>query len=138
MGAFVSNYQICLTDAEVKYYEAMKELEEVHSDAHEFGFVGAGLGGGFENTAELHVMKYDAAMKTKDAAAWKVAVDEEHDRMVNNNVWKPIDRAEIPSNSKVLTSTWAMKKKASGKFRARLNARGFEQVDGIHCDKNQK
>jgi len=131
MGAFVSDYQICLTDAEVKYYEAMKELEEVQ---HEFGFVGAGLGGGFENTAELHVMKYDAAMKTKDAAAWKVAVDEEHDRMVNNNVWKSIDRAKIPSNSKVLTSTWAMKKKASGKFRARLNARGFEQVDGIHCD----
>ena len=25
-----------------------------------------------------------------------------------------------------------MKKKASGKFRARLNARGYEQVDGIH------
>jgi hypothetical protein len=47
-------------------------------------------------------MKYDAAMKTKDAAAWKVAVDEEHDRMVNNNAWKPIDRAKIPSNSKVL------------------------------------
>jgi len=58
--------------------------------------------------------------------------------MVNNNVWKPIDRAKIPSNSKVLTSTWAMKKKASGKFRARLNARGFEQLDGIHCDKNTK
>ena len=97
----------------MKYYEAMKELEEVQ---HEFGFVGAGLGGGFENTAELHVMKYDAAMKTKDAAAWKVAVDEEHDRMVNNNVWKPIDRAKIPSNSKVPTSSWAMKKKASSLF----------------------
>ena len=117
MGAFVSDYQICLTDAEVKYIEAMQELEEVQ---HELRFVGAGLGGGFENTAELHVMKYDAAMKTKDAAAWKVAVDEEHDRMVNNNVWKPIDRAKIPSNSKVLSSTWAMKKKASGKFRAML------------------
>ena len=83
-------------------------------------------------------MKYDAAMKTKDAAAWKVAVDEEYDCMVSNNVWKPIDRAKIPSNSKVRTPTWAMKKKASGKFRARLNARGFEQVDGIHCDKNTK
>jgi hypothetical protein len=29
MGAFVSDYQICLTDAEVKYYEAMKELEKL-------------------------------------------------------------------------------------------------------------
>ena len=34
----------------------------------------------------------------------------------NDNVWKPIDKAKIPSNSKVLTSTWALKKKASGKF----------------------
>ena len=65
-------------------------------------------------------MKYDAAMKTKDAPAWKVSVHEEHDHMVKNNVWKPIDRANIPSNSKVLTSTWAMKKKASGKFRLQI------------------
>ena len=27
-----------------------------------------------------------------------------------------------------------MKKKASGKYRARLTARGFEQQDGIHYD----
>jgi hypothetical protein len=30
------------------------------------------------------------------------------------------------------TTTWAMKKKTSGEFRARINARGFKQVDGIH------
>jgi glutamine synthetase type III len=33
-----------------------------------------------------------------------------------------------------MTSTWAMKKKANGTFRARLNARGYEQIDGIHYD----
>jgi hypothetical protein len=31
-----------------------------------------------------------------------------------------------------------MKKKANGKFRARLNARGFEQVDGTHYDEDTK
>jgi hypothetical protein len=28
----------------------------------EFGLVGAGIGGGFENTAELKAMKFDEAM----------------------------------------------------------------------------
>ena len=32
----------------------------------------------------------------------------------------------------MLTSTWAMKKKANGEFRSRLNARGYEQVGGTH------
>jgi methylmalonyl-CoA mutase N-terminal domain/subunit len=32
----------------------------------EVGCIGAGVGGGFENTTELHVMKYDIAMKTPD------------------------------------------------------------------------
>ena len=38
----------------------------------------------------------------------------------------------------MLTSTWAMKKKSNGKFRARLNACGYEHVDGEHYDKNTK
>jgi hypothetical protein len=138
MGAVTKDYKIELTSAEHQYYSAMKELGELKSDAREFGFVGAGLGGGFKNTAELHVMKYNDAMKTKDADKWQVAVEEEHERMVENNVWNPVEKDEIPEGAKVLTSTWAMKKKASGKYRARLNARGFEQVDGVHCDKNTK
>jgi hypothetical protein len=31
-----------------------------------------------------------------------------------------------------------MKKKASGRYKARLNARGYEQVDGVHYDSNDK
>jgi len=41
-------------------------------------FVGAGLGGGFANTAELHVMKYDEAMATDEKEQWEKAVEEEH------------------------------------------------------------
>ena len=40
----------------------------------------------------------------------------------------------MPSNAKVITSTWEMKKKWNGAFWARLNSRGFEQVDGVHYD----
>lgn len=48
-------------------------------------------------------------------------------------------RAEdVPQDATILTSTWAMKKKANGKFRAQLNARGFKQIDGEHYDKSEK
>jgi hypothetical protein len=35
-----------------------------------------------------------------------------------------------------MTTTWAMQKKASGKYRARANARGYKQVEGIHYKDN--
>ena len=54
--------------------------------------------------------------------------------MVRRKVWKAIPKDKIPSKAKVLSSTWACKKKSNGTFRARLNARGFEQKDGEHFD----
>ena len=96
--------------------------------------VGAGIGGGFKNTKELRVMKYDEAMETKDRKEWQEAINDEYNRMITKRVWKPVRRSEVPSEAKVLTSTWAMKKKSNGTLRARLNARGYEQVDGEHYD----
>ena len=46
----------------------------------ELGLVGAGLGGGFANTAELKPMKYQEAMNGPDKKHWKKAVLEEHER----------------------------------------------------------
>lgn len=55
-----------------------------------------------------------------------------HERMVKMKVWKPVESRLAPGNAKVIASNWEMKKKANGTFRARLNSRGFEQVDGVH------
>jgi hypothetical protein len=49
----------------------MAELEPEHygcnpQDAAEVAAVGAGIGGGFENTAELKPMKYNEAMNGPD------------------------------------------------------------------------
>jgi ABC-type long-subunit fatty acid transport system fused permease/ATPase subunit len=52
----------------------MKEFDEI-------ACVGACIGVGFENTSELYVMKYEAAMNSPDAAQWKKAVEEEQQRM---------------------------------------------------------
>ena len=122
-----SKYEIRLTTAEKEYYTEMKALGE-------FGFVGAGVGGGFTNTSELKPMKYKQAMATADREEWQKAVDEEHKKMASNNVFKVTEKKDLPDGAKVLSSTWAMKKKASGTYRARLNARGYEQLDGMHYD----
>ena len=81
-------------------------------------FVRAGLGGRVTNTQELHVMKYDEAMPSPDKAKWEEAVDKEQTNMTQYKVWKARMIDELPKHAKILTSTWAMKKKASGKYRA--------------------
>jgi hypothetical protein len=45
-----------------------------------------------------------------------------------------VPKKEVPAEAKILSSTQAMKKKSNGKCRARLNARGYEHVDGVHYD----
>ena len=43
-------------------------------------------------------------------------------------------KKDFPDHVKVLTTTWAMKKKANGVHRVRVVAQGFEQEDGMHFD----
>jgi hypothetical protein len=104
-------------------------------ESGEFAFVRAGLGGGFMNTSKLHVMKYKDAMASSNSDKWQKAVDEEHEKMLKHNVWKPVLRKDVPEGAKILMLTWAMKKKANGTYRARMNVRGYEQGDGEHYKK---
>jgi Reverse transcriptase (RNA-dependent DNA polymerase) len=100
--------------------------------------VGAGLGGGFINTQELHVMKFEEAMAGPETDKWEVAVEKEHSRMVKSEVFKATSIAELPEEATILSKTWAMKRKASEDHRARVTFRGFEQIDGEHFDMNNK
>ena len=127
--------EVDLSAAEEIFYDALSDIEP------EFAFVGAGIGGGFTDTSELHVMKYDEAMRmadSKEVEEWHDAVAEEKDRMDQHGVFQAVPMKEVPEGAKILTSTWAMKKKANGKKRARLNARGFEQIDGEHYNEDDK
>jgi hypothetical protein len=135
MNAMAGDYEIKLTEAEKHYYAEMKSYPEYIT---ELACVGAGIGGGFSNTQELHVLKYKQAMKTEEKEHWEKAVLEEHQRMEKHKVFQAVTRDELPVGATVLTSTWAMKKKANGTYRARLNARGYEQIDGEHYDENTK
>jgi hypothetical protein len=130
----LQDYEIKLTVAEEHYYDAMQEIHEGEFIKNEVNCVGAGLEGGFANTKELHVMKYKQAMATEDVKQWERAVNEEHDRMVKHWAWQAILIKDIPQDVKIMTLTWALKKKANGSFRIRLNARGYKKIDGIHYD----
>lgn len=127
------------TAVELKYLSNMAELDnwEVNAvgitveDTETF-LVGAGIGGGFGHTTELKVMNYNQAMKGDDVSRWKQEVRVEKERFDKYNAVTAVKRKDIPAGVKLLTSTWAMKKKTNGKFRARLNAHGFKQVQGMH------
>ena len=106
----------------------------VISSLFEVAGVGAGTGNEFSNTAELKPMKYKAAMKCDDKDLWDEAVKEEYNKFVKYEVFKPVKRENVPKNAKFVSTTWAMKRKSNGVRRARLNMRGYEQVEHIHYD----
>ena len=78
-------------------------LEEMEASAidkvSEMMAVGAGIGGEFIHTSKLKPMKYDKAM-AKDPVGWGRAVDKEHKRMKNHEVFKAVPRNEVPKNAK--------------------------------------
>ena len=129
-----------LSAAEKAYQNYIRECSQQNMSKDDYNIdyelagVGAGIGGGFKNTKELRVMTYGEAMLSKDKEKWLQAIGEEYQRMVSKQVWEPVRREKVPGSAKILTTTWAMKKKSNGTFCARLNARGYEQVDGEHYD----
>ena len=122
---------------EMNYLGRMAELDNaeiataaVAEENIEISLVGAGVGGGFGKTSELKVMNYQEAMQSPSAADWKVEVKKEKERFDKFNVVTVIPLSQVPKGHKIMTTTWAMKKKPSGKLRGRLNARGYEQIEG--------
>jgi hypothetical protein len=98
-AANIAMNPVTVTEAEIKFMEYMKTTSEI-------ACVGAGLGGGFDHTSELHVMKYADAMRTPDVKKWSMAVYEEYKRMEDNEVWIPVSKADVPADAIILSSTW--------------------------------
>ena len=128
---------MALPKAEFGYYADLRSTETTEicdedlTVDYEMAAVGAGLGGRFGNTRELKVMQYKEATK-ENPVNWEMALKEEHDRMVKHKVWRLVKMSDVPVKAKILTLTWAMKKKSNGTYRARINGRGYEQIEGQH------
>ena len=67
-------------------------------------------------------MMYDEAMASPDRLHWEKAVKEEHEKMVAHGVWVPVKRSDLTKDDDIIDTVWAMKKKANGDYRARINA----------------
>jgi hypothetical protein len=73
-------------------------------------------------------------MNSKDKQQCIQVIEEEQNRMINGNVWRAVDMSKLDKNNKILTKSWAMKKKPYRKFQAHINAQVFSQIDGLHYD----
>jgi hypothetical protein len=85
-----------------------------HMQNSEFANVGAGVGGGFENTKELKVMNYKDVVNGPDGVCWQAEVENEYQQMVTNKVFEVVLRKDLPAGTKIINSVWAMKKKSNG------------------------
>ena len=103
------------SNTETNYYAALANHDEFEDEEHihssgsnvhyEITAVGAGVGGGFDHTSDLHVMNYKQAMQTKDKNKWKKAVEEEIKSFEKHGVFKPVKRKDVPATAKIVTST---------------------------------
>ena len=76
---------------------------------------------------------YDEAIKSRDSAFWKEAIDDEIGSIMENNTWILSD---LPPGCKPLGCKWIFKRKMKvdgtiDKFKARLVIQGFRQREGI-------
>ncbi|GJW48111.1 zinc finger, CCHC-type containing protein [Tanacetum coccineum] len=77
---------------------------------------------------------FDEAMKSRDVAFWKEAINDEMDSIMGNNTWV---LANLPPGCKPLGCKWIFKRKLKvdvtiEKFKARLVIQGFRQKSGIY------
>ena len=70
-------------------------------------------------------------MASDFAEEWSKACRYEIDALAKNGTWSLVD---LPAGRKAVKSKWVFKRKADGRFRARLVAKGFTQIHGIDYD----
>lgn len=71
------------------------------------------------------------ARRRPDWPRWHGAMQDEYDSLVKNQVFELVP---LPSDRKVklMSCRWVFVKKKDGRYKARLVARGFEQIRGVH------
>ena len=71
---------------------------------------------------------YREAMNSEDSDKWLAASQEEFDGLTEMGVWKLVD---CPSDHKTIKCRWTYVLKADGRYKARLIAKDYTQVQGI-------
>ena len=68
---------------------------------------------------------------SEERCNWREAIRDEINTMELKNVWTTVPKSEVDSIKKILTMKWVFKRKSKVKYRARLVAKGFQQVEGV-------
>ncbi len=84
------------------------------------------------NAASGDPFTYKEAMESDSAQDWVDTCQYEMDALDKLQVWH---LEPLPKGRKAVKSKWVFKKKADGRFRARLVAKGFTQLEGVDFDK---
>lgn len=80
---------------------------------------------------------FKQAMRSPDAQQWRESIQLEYDNLVANDIFDIVLR---PKDRKVLTSQWVLRRKLGAKaelikYRSRIVARGFQQIEGEDFNK---
>ena len=51
--------------------------------------------------------------------------------MKKKEVWKIVNKSDVPKGKKILSMRWVFKVKNDGRYRSRLVSKGFNQVEGV-------
>jgi hypothetical protein len=74
---------------------------------------------------------FDQALNAPDAEQWLAAIKDEINQMNTLDAWT---LCEVPYTQKLVGSRWVFKKKDDGRYRARLVAKGYTQIEGLEYD----
>ena len=92
----VQNYFACLAELDNEELSNTIEVEILYLELES---VGAGIRGGFTNTNELKVVKYQEAVNGPDEESRKEEIVNDHNRMLKNNVFEAIDENIYPTRN---------------------------------------
>lgn len=77
-------------------------------------------------------MTYEEAKNGPESNLWLQAMKSEYESIIKNNTWELCD---LPPEKNLISSKWVFKKKLNEngqtKYKARLVARGFNQIEGL-------
>ena len=67
---------------------------------------------------------------------WRGGIAKEYADMKKRSVWKVKKKKDIPEDAKLLGSKWVFKHNKNGVYRARLVAKGYDQIPGVDYTEN--
>ncbi|KAJ3570020.1 hypothetical protein NP233_g4673 [Leucocoprinus birnbaumii] len=78
----------------------------------------------------------EEALKRTDGDLWRASIQEELDSLKDRGVYILVPRSSVPNGRKVMTGKWVLVSKRDEKgeiarYKARLVARGFQQIFGL-------